>query len=201
MSSMFRLWSSCIAGTLVLAACSGPAPQDEANDATAASTNTVDAANVAEPAADNASNAANAADAAPNAANAANAAVPEPAKTPEPTPTPKASATPAAAATPVAKVERPPQFAMCMTCHTVDQGGGGKLGPNLFGVVGSKAGSKAGFAYSDAMKNAGITWTRAELDAFLLAPQSKVPGTKMMMKGPSDEKARQAIIDYLASLK
>ena len=92
-------------------------------------------------------------------------------------------------------------FAMCATCHSTGQGDPHRIGPNLFGVVGSKAGTKPGYAYSDAMKESGITWTADNLRDYLLAPRDMVPGTKMMVGGPKDEAARQAIVDYLATLK
>ena len=96
---------------------------------------------------------------------------------------------------------RPAAFAVCMSCHNVQPGGRHGVGPNLVGVIGSTAGSKPGFAYSDALKNSGITWTAAEVDRFILAPQAMVPGTKMVLLGPKDPAARKAITDYLAQLR
>ena len=61
--------------------------------------------------------------------------------------------------------------------------------------------SVAGFAYSEAMKKSGITWTEGELDAFLANPSGKVPGTSMAAGQVGDAQRRAAIIAYLASLK
>jgi len=189
-NQMCRLLSSCVAGSLVLAACSNPEAPGETNGATAEAVNTVNIAEVTM----------NEAVAPENkAAPVTNSSAPEALK--EPVEVPAQPATEAKTPAPVAHVAQPPQFATCLACHSVEQGAAGKIGPNLFGVVGSKAGSKADYSYSDAMKNSGITWTPDELSAFLLAPQTKVPGTKMTMKGPSDERIRQTMIDYLATLK
>jgi len=192
---MCRLLSSCVMGSLILAACSSPDPQESANDAA-----TEAAANAAAPT-EAAMNAAVAPEsAAPEVVT--NSSQPEAPKDPAKAPVQPAEAkTEAKAPPPAPKAVQPPQFATCLACHSIEQGAAGKIGPNLFGVVGSKAGSKPDFAYSDAMKESGITWTPAELNAFLLAPQTKVPGTKMTMKGPSDERIRQTMIDYLATLK
>ena len=67
-------------------------------------------------------------------------------------------------------------FARCAICHAV-QPGVNKLGPSLAGVVGRKAASVPGFAYSPAMKASGIVWTPDQLDAYLAKPSAKVPGT------------------------
>jgi len=188
---MCRLLSSCVMGSLILAACSSPDPQESANDAA-----TEAAANAAAPT-EAAMNAAVAPEsAAPEVVT--NSSQPEAPKDPAKAPVQPAEAK---APPPAPKAVQPPQFATCLACHSIEQGAAGKIGPNLFGVVGSKAGSKPDFAYSDAMKESGITWTPAELNTFLLAPQTKVPGTKMTMKGPSDERIRQTMIDYLATLK
>ena len=48
--------------------------------------------------------------------------------------------------------------AKCATCHTANDGGPNKQGPNLFGVMGRQSGSVAGFKYTDANKNSGITF-------------------------------------------
>jgi cytochrome c len=90
-------------------------------------------------------------------------------------------------------------FQVCGACHSVDPGQE-RFGPNLAGVVGRKAGSEAGYAYSPAMAAAGFAWTPKRLDAFLVQPGAVVPGTKMAFAGVSDPASRKAIIDYLANL-
>jgi cytochrome c len=75
------------------------------------------------------------------------------------------------------------------------------MGPNLFGVVGRKAGTYPGFSYSSAMKTSGIVWTRAKLDAFLAATQKVVPGNAMPIVGIADPGQRADIVAYLATLK
>ena len=39
-------------------------------------------------------------------------------------------------------------FNQCTACHTINQGGPNRGGPNLHGVMGRKAGSIEGFRYS-----------------------------------------------------
>ncbi|RRN63042.1 cytochrome c family protein [Caulobacter sp. 602-1] len=87
----------------------------------------------------------------------------------------------------------------CTVCHSL-RPAPGKMGPPLAGVAGRKAGTAPGFAYSAAMKASGITWTPAELDAFIKAPGKKVPGTKMLLGAPDDAQ-RAAVIEYLTSVK
>jgi cytochrome c len=87
----------------------------------------------------------------------------------------------------------------CAVCHSL-QPAPGKMGPPLAGVVGRKAGTVAGFAYSSALKASGVTWTVDTLDAFVKAPSKTVPGTKMLLGAP-DADQRAAVIQYLSSLK
>ena len=89
------------------------------------------------------------------------------------------------------------QFAPCTACHTTGEGEPDKVGPNLHGVIGRKAGTKAGFAYSDALKNSGITWDEAKLDEWIKKPAALVPGTKMAFIGISNDQVRANIIAYL----
>lgn len=90
-------------------------------------------------------------------------------------------------------------FQVCSGCHSVGPGQK-RFGPDLAGVVGRKAGSEAGYAYSLAMAAASFAWTPKRLDAFLAQPGAVVPGTKMAFAGISDAATRKAIIDYLANL-
>lgn len=82
----------------------------------------------------------------------------------------------------------------CKMCHN-----GTPMGPPLAGVAGGPIAAKA-FAYSPALKAKGGTWTDASLDAFLKAPTTFAPGTKMMIAVPNDEN-RAAIVAYLKTLK
>lgn len=89
-------------------------------------------------------------------------------------------------------------FTRCSICHSVN-GTGGKLGPDLAGIVGRKAGTLGGYSYSPAMKKSAITWTPETLRVFLTGPQKMVPGTKMAFSGLSDAAQRDKIIAYLKS--
>lgn len=94
---------------------------------------------------------------------------------------------------------KPASFAQCAACHAVEPGKNG-IGPSLAGVFGKKAGQVAGYAYSDANKNSGLTWDEATLDEYLTAPMKKVPGTKMTFPGLADPAKRAEMIAYLKTL-
>ena len=68
-------------------------------------------------------------------------------------------------------------FAICAGCHDTRPGLGHRVGPNLHGVIGRKAGTAPGYHYSEAMKNSGIVWDAQTLDAFIKAPTRQVPGS------------------------
>ncbi|MDE3080957.1 MAG: cytochrome c family protein [Paracoccaceae bacterium] len=92
-------------------------------------------------------------------------------------------------------------YQRCAVCHSNAKDAPNKIGPNLFGVVGRKAGSYAGYNYSPAMKNSGITWTEEKLEAYIEHPQQVVAGNKMPFGGISDHKQTEDLAAYLASLK
>ena len=84
----------------------------------------------------------------------------------------------------------------CAVCHSLEAGKN-KIGPSLAGVVGRKAGSVAGFAYSPANKNSGARWDEQTLDAYLIDPRKFMPGTKMVFAGLKNPEDRKALIEYL----
>ena len=91
---------------------------------------------------------------------------------------------------------------VCASCHSFDNGGPNKVGPNLFGIVGNKHAHSATFAYSDAMKaESGKKWDYDALNKFLWSPKKGVPGTKMSFAGIKKPEDRAAVIKWLETQK
>ena len=90
------------------------------------------------------------------------------------------------------------QFTVCRACHQIGPNAKNGVGPELNGVVGRKAGSVAGYNYSPANKNSGLTWDEATLTKYLQNPQEVVKGTKMIFPGIKDEAKVKDVIAYLA---
>jgi cytochrome c2 len=90
---------------------------------------------------------------------------------------------------------------ICPTCHAVTKDDNSKVGPNLVGVVGRKAGTKKSLlGPSENMKKYGVIWSAETLDEFLANPQAKVPGTAMAGI-LTDPQQRADVIAFLATLK
>jgi cytochrome c len=111
-----------------------------------------------------------------------------------------AAPAPAASATLAAADAAPVEFGQCKACHAVEAGKNG-VGPSLAGVFGRKAGSAPGYTYSDAFKKLDVSWDEGNLDKWLENPMKMAPGTRMTFSGLADKAKRQAITDYLKTLK
>lgn len=94
----------------------------------------------------------------------------------------------------------PGSFARCAVCHNAAKGAPAKIGPNLWGVYGSKA-ARSQYNYSAALKAAKLQWNDATLDTWLTAPMTMVPGTMMSFPGIKDQAKRAEIIAYLKTLR
>ncbi len=88
-------------------------------------------------------------------------------------------------------------FIVCRACHQIGPNAKNGVGPELNGVVGRKAGTVAGYSYSEANKTSGITWDEATLATYLANPQAVVKGTKMIFAGIHDPAKVQDVIAYL----
>jgi cytochrome c len=88
-------------------------------------------------------------------------------------------------------------FAKCKICHQIGEGAKNAVGPELNGLIGRHSGSAAGYNYSDANKNSGITWDEAVFKEYITNPRAKIPNTKMVFAGISNENERANLWAYL----
>ncbi|MVA98271.1 c-type cytochrome [Nitratireductor sp. CAU 1489] len=95
-------------------------------------------------------------------------------------------------------------FKKCAACHTVDNGGANKVGPNLWDIVDRPLASHEGFSYSGAMKEfaqgGSVVWDYQHLDDFLASPKGLVKGTAMGFAGIKKPDQRADLIAYLHTL-
>jgi cytochrome c len=89
-------------------------------------------------------------------------------------------------------------FNKCLACHAIGEGARNKVGPELNGLDGRKSGTAAGYSYSDANKNSGITWNKEQFLDYIKDPKAKIPGTKMIFAGIKNEKEASDLWAFLA---
>lgn len=89
-------------------------------------------------------------------------------------------------------------FNKCRACHQVGETAKNSVGPELNGLFGRHSGSVAGYNYSDANKNSGITWDAATFAEYIRDPKAKVPGTKMSFAGIKKDEEIKDLIAFLS---
>lgn len=88
----------------------------------------------------------------------------------------------------------------CAACHTFDEGGPNRVGPNLWNVLGQSVAHLEGFNFSNAaqaMQAEGVTWSYENMDAFLENPRGWMPGTRMVFPGLRSPEDRAALIAFM----
>tara|TARA_Y100000741_G_C18008322_1_gene459097 strand:- start:60 stop:620 length:561 start_codon:yes stop_codon:yes gene_type:complete len=88
-------------------------------------------------------------------------------------------------------------FKKCSACHSIKSGGGNKIGPALYNVVGRAVGGVQDYKYSKSLITYGNEWTFEELNGFLIKPAKWIKGTKMAFAGLKNEKDRASVILFM----
>jgi cytochrome c len=88
-------------------------------------------------------------------------------------------------------------FKHCSICHQVGVRAKNTVGPSLNGIIGRKAGSDPGYAYSTGFKSAGLTWDDDTLKSYIRNPKSMFPTTKMAFAGLTDDRQIGDLLAYL----
>ena len=91
-------------------------------------------------------------------------------------------------------------FKKCAACHSVNQGGGNKIGPKLWNVMFRPVGAVTDYKYSKALIAHGKVWSYKEMNSYLIKPQAHIKGTKMAFAGLKKEKDRASVILYMNSM-
>ena len=88
----------------------------------------------------------------------------------------------------------------CTACHGFNSGGGNRIGPNLWAILGKAKAEATGFNYSDALKELGGIWSIDDMNLWLKSPKKYAPGNSMAFVGLRKDKDRANLIAYLNSM-
>ena len=89
-------------------------------------------------------------------------------------------------------------FNICLACHAIGPGAQNKIGPELNGLDGRRAGTVPNFEYSDANKDSGIVWNEGTFEEYINNPAAKVPGTKMIFPGIKNDQQAKDLWAYVS---
>jgi len=95
----------------------------------------------------------------------------------------------------LAKGER--SFKKCVLCHAIGPDARNKVGPQLNGLDGRRAGTAADYSYSDATKNSGIVWSESSFKQYIKDPGAMIPGTKKVFAGVKDDQEAGDLWAYI----
>lgn len=94
------------------------------------------------------------------------------------------------------------RFNQCAACHRITKGAPDAGGPNLYGIFDKPAAQASPrFGYTAALRDSGLRWDVATLDAWLESPRTMIPATSMQFSGVSDALTRADIIAYIRQQK
>lgn len=86
---------------------------------------------------------------------------------------------------------------LCRTCHSL-KAGDNRLGPSLHRIVGARAAQASGFAYSQSLRQSGVTWNEQTLERWIENPEAVVPNNNMKpYNGLADAAVRKSIVSFL----
>tara|TARA_B100001113_G_scaffold130705_1_gene106876 strand:- start:535 stop:1431 length:897 start_codon:yes stop_codon:yes gene_type:complete len=88
----------------------------------------------------------------------------------------------------------------CTACHGFNSGGGNRIGPNLWSILGKAKAEAAGFKYSDALIGLGGIWSIEDMNSWLKSPKKYAPGNSMAFVGLRKDKDRANLLAYLNSM-
>jgi cytochrome c len=79
-------------------------------------------------------------------------------------------------------------FKKCASCHSWEEGGANKTGPNLWNIVNRPVAAHPDYKFSGALveyaaKDGGKVWDYEALNRFLHGPKAYIPGTAMGFAG------------------